>query len=893
MPKTRVYELAKELEIDAKDLIPRLEKLGIAVKSHSSTLENEEVERVRREFTLGERDKIIEKRVRSTVIRRRAIRQPEEKKVPKEEEKAEETLAHPEGKEILPEEKVAPAAGEIKLEEAEPKPAEPEEQEPVAPHPEEPAVKEAEAEAKTEAKELSVEKERERMPETELQEAPATKEELPATEVREAEKKAEAIAEPESSVKEEPSVKSRPVQDQEAKAEKPTKEQKLPAAKQQKTQEETEEAIKKKRKPISIVIEDVPARRKAFIKQIVEKKERRGKHEREAEAVKSWKEEKKQIISSQKMKKTEITTPKAIKRRIKMDDAIRVGDLAKKMGVKTNDVISKLISLGMMVTINQSIDADVASLVAGEFGYQIELVNVDYEEAVPKAEAIPEKLRPRAPVVTVMGHVDHGKTSLLDAIRKTSVTEDETGGITQAIGAYHVRLNDRDIVFLDTPGHEAFTTMRARGARVTDIVVLVVAADDGVMDQTIEAINHSKAAGVPIIVAVNKIDKPGADPGRIKQQLSEYGLVPEEWGGETIFAEVSAKQKVGIEELLELILLQADIMDLKADPDRPAKGIIIEAKLDKGRGPVATVIIQEGTLNEGDAFVSKTEYGKVRAMMDDKGMRVPAAGPSMPVEVIGFSKVPAAGVDFVSVEDEKKARNIGEYWFRKERERKLSTTSKITLEQLYERIKEGAKELKIIIKADVQGSVEALSEALLKIASEDINLNILHASTGAITETDVMLASASDAVIIGFRIRPDARIMDLAEKEGVDLKFYGVIYEAIAEVKAAMEGLLEPVMEEVHEGFAEARELFRVPKIGVVAGSYVTDGKLVRNSYLRLIRDGAIVYEGKFLSLKRFKDDVKEVQAGFECGIGIEGYDDIKAGDVIESYTKKRIERTL
>jgi translation initiation factor IF-2 len=407
--------------------------------------------------------------------------------------------------------------------------------------------------------------------------------------------------------------------------------------------------------------------------------------------------------------------------------------------------------------------------------------------------------------------------------------------------------------------------MRARGAQVTDIVVLVVAADDGVMDQTIEAINHSRAAGVSIIVAVNKIDKPNADPERIKQQLAEYELVPEAWGGSTIFAEVSAKQKTGIEELLELILLQADIMELKADPDRPARGIVVEAKLDRGRGPVATVIVQEGTLREGDAIVSRTEYGRVRAMSDDTGRRVEEAGPSMPVEVVGFSSVPQVGMDFVCVEDEKRARTIGEYWVRKEREKELSQTSKITLEQLYERIQEGAKELNVIIKADVQGSVEALSDALLKLSTDDVKLKVVHSSAGTITETDVMLASASDAIIIGFKVRPGARVAEIIEKEGVSVKLYDVIYDAISDVRNAMEGLLEPVFEEAVQGRAEVLQVFKVSKVGTIAGSRVTDGKITRNARLRLLRDGVVVHDGSFLSLKRFKDDAKEVVSGLNA----------------------------
>ncbi|OPL12412.1 MAG: translation initiation factor IF-2 [delta proteobacterium MLS_D] len=854
MPKTRVYELARELAVDTKELIARLEKMGIAVKSHSSTLEEDDAARVRREFSLGEPDKVEEKRVKPTVIRRRSVREA----VPEQQEQQPAVEAE------KPEE--VEEAGEPVAEKKREPVSEPAKKEKV--QPEKPAVEES---RKTEEKPISVE----------------------AAGDKHAEKKpSREAAEAEQEAAEKPVVSRKKPVEPEKRAAAPEEEtEKKEKDKASAAEESAAEAAKKRKRPVPVPVEDVSSRKKAFVKQVVERKERRGKRERDTESVVPWRESRKQVVVAPK--KTEITTPKAIKRRIKMDEAIRVGDLAKKMGVKTSEVISKLMSLGMMVTINQSIDVDVASLVAGEFGYQVETVGFDYGAVLPKADKTSEKLRPRAPVVTVMGHVDHGKTSLLDAIRQTNVIEGESGGITQAIGAYLVRVNDRDIVFLDTPGHEAFTTMRARGAKVTDIVVLVVAADDGVMDQTIEAINHSRAANVPIIVAVNKIDKAGNDPERIRQQLSQHGLVPESWGGDTIFAEVSAKQKIGLEELLELILLQADMLELKADPDQPAKGVIVESKLDKGRGPVATVLIQEGTLHEGDAFVSKTEYGKVRAMIDDQGRRVAEAGPSMPVEVIGFSNVPSVGVDFVAVEDEKKARGIGEYLSRKEREKKLSATSKITLEQLYERIKEGTKELRVVLKGDVQGSIEALSEALTKLSTDDITLSIIHASVGAINENDVMLASASEAVIIGFLVRPDARVIELAEQEGVDLKYYDVIYEAIAEVRDAMEGLLEPIYEEVREGEAEVREIFRIPKVGVIAGSYVTEGKLARNSLLRVIRDGVVVHNGKFLSLKRFKDDVKEVTAGYECGIGIEGFDDLRVGDVVEAYTKRKVERTL
>ncbi|HLZ19075.1 MAG TPA: translation initiation factor IF-2, partial [Smithellaceae bacterium] len=584
---------------------------------------------------------------------------------------------------------------------------------------------------------------------------------------------------------------------------------------------------------------------------------------------------------------------KAIKRRIRIGESITTGELAKRMGVKAGDVINKLIGMGVMATINQSIDFDIATLVASEFSFQVEKVDVEFDDTMLKPEISEENLKPRAPIVTIMGHVDHGKTSLLDAIRQTNVIDGEAGGITQAIGAYHVHINNRDIVFLDTPGHEAFTAMRARGAQVTDIVVLVVAADDGVMDQTVEAINHSKVAGVPIIVAINKIDKPGADPGKIQQALTEYGLLSEAWGGDTIFCEVSAKKKIGIEELLEMILLQADVLELKADPSLSARGIIIESKLDRGRGPVATVLIQQGTLREGDAFVSKTEFGRVRAMINDQGKRVSEAGPAMPVEVIGFSSVPQTGGEFVCVEDEKKARGIAEYWLRKAREKELSSSSKITLEQLYEKIKEGVKDLNVILKADVQGSIEAISDALHKLSTEDVQIKTIHSSTGAISETDVMLASASNAIIIGFNVRPDSRVNELATQEGVEIKLYDIIYNVIADVKAAMEGLLEPEYKEVVQGRAEVRELFKVPKIGVIAGCHVLDGKIPRSAGVRLLRESVVVFDGKILSLKRFKDDAKEVLAGFDCGIGIEGYNDLRVGDVIEAYITEQIERKL
>jgi translation initiation factor IF-2 len=874
MSKTRVYVLAKELGLDNKEFITRLEQLGIAVKSHSSTLSDNDVERIRREFALGERSKVVEKRVKSTVIRRRRVAETPVKKAKPPETEEKETVEV----EVLPVE--TPAA------DIETKPEIKKKEETKIPEISKTEViditemKVPEAKAKAVEEEPRIEKETK--PEIEKKEV---------TEPVEATKKEEEEKEKKEKIK----IKERrkpdagqPVKSEEIEetAKKVTPE----IEKKEKPEEITSE--KKKKRPIEVVMDEQETpRKKAFMKHRIGKKAKRLEKDGDEGRIVARKTDKKEAVL--KMKKTEITTPKAIKRRIKVGEAIRVGDLAKKMGVKSNEVIGKLISLGIMVTINQSIDSDVASLVASEFEYQVEHVGFEYDEIVQKVETSPEKLQPRAPVVTVMGHVDHGKTSLLDAIRETHVIDGEAGGITQAIGAYHVHINERDIVFVDTPGHEAFTSMRARGAQVTDIVVLVVAADDGVMDQTVEAINHSRAAGVPIIVAINKIDKSGANVDQIKQKLSELELVPEEWGGETIYAEVSAKKRIGIEELLELILLQADIMELKADPDRLARGVIIESTLDKGRGPVATVIIQEGTVREGAAFVSKAEYGRVRALIDDKGMRTTNAGPSMPVEVIGFSKVPKAGMEFICVEDEKTARNIADYWTTKEREKELSKTSKITLEQLYERIKEGAKEFNVIIKGDVQGSIEALSDNLLKLSTEDVKLRIIHSSTGAVTESDVLLASASDAIIIGFKVRPDSRVEEMAEKEGVEIKLYDVIYNTIADVKAGMEGLLEPIYKEILQGRAEVRDLFKVPKVGTIAGSYVIDGKVARNANLRLVRDGVVVYDGKILSLKRFKDDAKEVVSGFECGIGLEGFNDVKVGDILESYIEEEIERTI
>ena len=593
-------------------------------------------------------------------------------------------------------------------------------------------------------------------------------------------------------------------------------------------------------------------------------------------------------------KKTEVTVPKPIKRIIRIAEVITVGDLAKRMGAKGGELIKKLMEMGVLVNINQVIDADLASLVASEFGYEVEKISLERQDLLERKEDLPEQLQPRPPVVTIMGHVDHGKTMLLDAIRKTNVVAGEAGGITQHIGAYDVQLESGHVVFIDTPGHEAFTAMRARGAQVTDVVVLVVAADDGVMPQTKEAIDHARAAKVPIVVAVNKIDKPNANPDKVKKDLADYALAPEQWGGNTLFAEVSAKQKTGIKGLLELILLQAEVLELRANPDKPARGIIIEAKLDKGRGPVATVLVQEGTLKAGDVFIAGSHYGRVRAMLNDRGQKIEEARPSIPVEVVGFTDVPEAGDSFIVVSEERMAKQISLYRQEKIREKELSKLSKVSLEELYDKIKKGEiKELNVIIKADVQGSIEAVKEALKKLSTDAVKVNIIHDAVGGITETDVNLASASNAIIIGFNVRPGAKAQTLAEQEHVDLRTYSIIYDAIDDIKKALEGLLEPTYKEHILGRAQVIQVFNIRKMGTIAGSLILDGKVVRGSHARVLRDNVVVYDSRIGSLRRFKDDMRECAQGFECGIWIENFNDVKLGDIIESYEMEEIQPRL
>ncbi|HOV78726.1 MAG TPA: translation initiation factor IF-2 [Bacillota bacterium] len=586
----------------------------------------------------------------------------------------------------------------------------------------------------------------------------------------------------------------------------------------------------------------------------------------------------------------------AEKRPVVIGESVTVQELAMKIYRSPAEVIKKLLQLGVFATINQELDADTASIIASEFGYEVDVrLPVDLEAMVMQEEQDnPEDLEYRPCIVTVMGHVDHGKTSLLDAIRQTNVTATEAGGITQHIGAYQVEHNGKKITFVDTPGHEAFTAMRARGAQVTDIAILVVAADDGVMPQTVEALNHAKDARVPVIVAINKIDKPGANADRVKQQLTEHGLVAEEWGGDTICVNVSAVKREGITELLEMILLVAEMNEFKANPNRPARGTVIEAELDKGRGPVATVLVQRGTLNIGDNIIAGSTYGRVRAMMDDKGRRIKKAGPSTPVEVLGFSEVPQAGDIFVVVEDEKLARNIAIRRQARKREEELKSGTRVSLEDLFNQIKEGKiKELGIIIKADVQGSVEALRQSLERLNTGEVKVNIIHGGVGAISETDIMLASASNAIVIGFNVRPDVNARKAAENEKVDVRLYRVIYDAIEDVRAAMSGLLEPEYREVLLGRAEIRKIFRASKVGTIAGCYVLEGKIERDAGVRVVRDGIVVYEGKLDSLKRFKDDVKEVLQGYECGITLEKFGEIQEGDIIEAFTVETVKRQL
>jgi translation initiation factor IF-2 len=587
--------------------------------------------------------------------------------------------------------------------------------------------------------------------------------------------------------------------------------------------------------------------------------------------------------------------PPPITREITISEGITVKELSEKLDIKSSMVIKKLVDRNIFATINQTLDSKLANELARDFGASVNTITFEQEamQDVQEAEVEADRVK-RAPVVTIMGHVDHGKTSLLDAIRVANVAEKEAGGITQHIGAYHVEKNGRKIVFIDTPGHEAFTRMRSRGAKVTDIVVLVVAADDGVMPQTLEAIDHARAANVPIIVAVNKIDKPNAQPERVKQQLADRGLNPEEWGGDTVMVNVSAKQKTNLDLLLEMILLVADLQDLKANPDRPAMGTVLEAKLDRGRGPVATVLVRNGTLRVGDYFICGLVFGKVRAMLDDRGQPVREVEPSMPVEVLGLESLPEAGDSFQGVTDTAKAKQIVIYREAKAREVALAKNKRLTLDQLHQQMQAGeVKELPIILKADVSGSAEVVSETLQKLSNDKVKIRVLHSGVGAITESDVLLASASNAIIIGFNVRPERNAQTVAEQEKVDIRLHTIIYNLTDEIKKAMTGLLSPVFKEIYRGKAEVRDTFRVTKVGMVAGCIVQDGTLTRSSEVRVLRDNIVIHTGKIGSLRRFKDDVSEVKSGMECGVTLDNFGDVKQGDILEAFITEKVSGEL
>jgi len=854
MAKIRVYEFARTLNIQNKILLEKLRDMGISVKSHMSSLDEELVARVKAELFGPKPQEVEITRVKSTVIRRR--KKPVKAKV---------------GSEAEPLKEVTPLEKKVK----------------------EKPVKEKVAKKKKDLPKIIKE----------------PKQVVESVEPKK-KKKVAAKLKPAKALKPKKALPKKAL-----KKEIPAKIIKMPVAPKKRVEIEPKPKPELKPKKIPVEITKIPVK---------ERKKKVGK-KKPAEDIadkKFFKKKisfrKKEIVEGKDLYargypgrkgrkgakgkitvhglKPLITIPKAIKRRIKINDDIVVSDLAKRMGVKASEIIKKLMSLGVMATINHTIDFDTAAIVAEEFNYEVEQAP-SVEKLILKTEKDdPDKLIARPPVVTIMGHVDHGKTSLLDVIRKSNVIDTEAGGITQRIGAYCVSTDKGQIVFLDTPGHEAFSAMRARGAKVTDIVILVVAADDGVMPQTIEAINHSKAAEVPIIVAVNKIDKAGADPERVKRELADLGLAPEDWGGDTLFVNVSAKENRGINDLLEMILFQAELLELKANPDKLSNGHVIEANIDPGRGAVATVLVQEGTLRVGNSVVCGIHYGKVRAILSDSGRMIKSAGPSMPVEIVGLSGVPNAGDDFIALSDDKNAKQVSLHRVQKQRSIDLEKTGilGLSLEKLYETMQEGEiKELNLIIKTDVQGSIEALSDSLTKLSNDEVKINITHAATGIINESDISLAAVSKAIIIGFNVRSTPKVQAYANEENVDIRYHKVIYNVIKEIKDAILGMMSSTFEERILGRAEIREIFHIPKIGKIGGCYVIDGKVERGRSARVLRDGVICYDGKISSLHRFKDDAKEVQSGYECGIGIEKYNDIKVGDIIECYYLEEIKPEL
>jgi translation initiation factor IF-2 len=874
MAKVRVYELAKELNMENKDLVEKLKASGLNIKNYMSTLD-EETSRRAMEIVSGATSEVVEeKRIKSNVIRRRkkVVTVVAEERETKEAEKLAE-LATEEVKEIVPEieEKIIAKGKETAEEEVFPE--------------YEGLPKEKGFAGKKEV--LREEEVSDEIGQMKIAAEPMAK----RAKKKSKDRPARIIKMPDKRVLEEviPKEKERPP------VEKPVP--KIPPLEEVRIagfEEEEERSSKKKKDKRRAEKKKEEDSRVRIRHHKLEVFERADLYEDRGPRLKDRKATKKTKDVVKRLKQTEITVPKAIKRRLKVQGNVTVAELGKAMGVKAAALIKKSLSLGVMASINKIIDFETASVIADDFGYELDLDIFKVDSIIKEVKDKPEDLKPRPPVVTIMGHVDHGKTSLLDYIRHSNIIRGESGGITQHIGAYYVESKGGDIVFLDTPGHEAFTAMRARGAKVTDIIVLMVAADDGVMPQTIEAINHARAANIPIVVAINKIDKPEANPEKVMRELADLDLAPEAWGGNTIFGKISAKTGEGIDELMELILLQAEILELKANPDKAARGTIIEAKLDKSKGSVATVLIKEGSLRQGDYFICGENYGRVRAMLNNRGKKMDIALPSVPVEIYGISGVPMAGDAFYVVKDEKIARQISVYRQAKIKEKESTRSAIVSLDDLYEKIKEGKiKGLNIVLKADVQGSLEALSESLDKLGTEEVKVKMIHSSTGAITESDVMLASASGAIVIGFRVRAHPRVFRIAEKESVDIRYYDVIYNLIEDIQKAMTGLLEPIYKENVIGRADIKEVFNVPKAGTVAGCLVTDGFIERSAMIRLLRDEVVVFDGKMASLKRFKGDVKDVQTGYECGIGLESFQDIKPGDVFEVYQIEKIQAEL
>ncbi len=837
----KVLSLAKELGISPEEIIKKIDKK----RKESGLSHQEATDQIKEEHIQPDGTKFVEKRVGNRVIRRR--RKVEEPEKPKKE--IVETREEPKEEikiEKSPEEDIKNKEDEIKkLEE----------------------IKKAKEKLEKKLKEQIIKKKEKPKPKSKPKKVVVVKEEV--KEVKKEEVKLEE--EPKPEIKVEPEVKDK-------------------KAKEKEFKHKPEEEKKKKRK-VKRFKTIFDKRKKLKDVEITDELDLGKEQEIETKETEAKKEK------SKKKKLATMPVVKESKKKIKLEsEEISVGDFAKIINVKSGELIKKLMENGIMATINNSIDIDTAALIATEFGYEVEKISSVEEKVIAEFEKTDkeEELQPRPPIVTIMGHVDHGKTSLLDKIRQSNVTSTEAGGITQHIGAYRVELDNNIITFIDTPGHEAFTAMRARGAQVTDIVVLIVAADDGVMPQTIEAIHHAQAAKVPIIVAINKIDKPNANPDKVINQLMEYNLIPENLGGETLFVKVSAKTGEGVDELLESILIQAEMLELKANPNKNAKGYVIESKLEKGRGSVATILVSEGTLKIGDSLVAGTHFCKVRAMIDHLGKRIKEATPSTPVEILGFSGVPEAGEVVYALKSEKEAKELIAHRINQQKEKEMSQKQKISLEDLQKQILEGElKELNVIVKTDVQGTADAIKLSLEKLKTEEVAVKIVATGVGGITEGDVLLAQASHAIIVGFNVRPDSKARKLAEREKIEIKTYSVIYDLIDDIKKALEGLLSPDFEEEYHGRAEVRQLFNVPKVGVVAGCYVVDGKITRNSKIRLLRDNVIIFEGELASLKRFKDDVREVLSGYECGMGIANYNDLKVGDIIEAYNIVEKTRTL